>query len=82
MLGPDVAVQLGHKALAEPHDLPIGFALGVEVGTAFGTAHGQAGQAVLKVCSDPRNFVMDRLTEGWNRRPLYKALMAELYCTR
>ena len=51
-----MAVQLGHKALAEPHDLPIGFALGVEVGTAFGTAHRQAGQAVFKGLLEPEEF--------------------------
>ena len=44
----DVAVQLGHEALAEPHDLHIALALGVKVGTALAAAHGQGGQAVLE----------------------------------
>ena len=43
-----MAVQLGHKALAETHDLGIRLAVGVEVGTALAAAHGQAGQAVLE----------------------------------
>ena len=47
-LGADVAGKLGHKALAEPHDLGVGFALGVKVAAAFAAAHRQAGQAVFK----------------------------------
>ena len=47
-VGPDVAVQSGHKALAETHDLGVGLAGGIEVGTALGAADGQAGQAVLE----------------------------------
>ena len=41
-------VQLGHKALAEGHDLPVGFALGVEVGAALAAADGQAGQGIFQ----------------------------------
>ncbi len=44
----DVAEELGHKALAEGHDLPVGLALGVEVGAALAAADGQAGEAVFK----------------------------------
>ncbi len=47
-VGPDVAIQSGHKALAEAHDLSVGLAGGIEVGTALGAADGQAGQAVLE----------------------------------
>ena len=43
-----MAVQLGHKALAETHDLGIRLAVGVKVSAAFAAAHGQAGQAVLE----------------------------------
>ena len=45
---PDVAIQSGHEALAETHDLGVGLAGGIEVGTALGAADGQAGQAVLE----------------------------------
>ena len=45
---PDVAVQGGHEALAETHDLGVGLAGGIEVGTALGAADGQTGQAVLE----------------------------------
>ena len=44
----DVAVELGHEALAEAHDLAGALALGVEVGTTLAAAHGQAGQCVLE----------------------------------
>ena len=44
----DVAVQLGHEALAEAHDLVVRLALGVEVGAALAAADGQAGQGVLE----------------------------------
>ena len=47
-LGADVAGKLGHKALAEPHDLGVGFALGVKVAAALAAAHRQAGQAVFE----------------------------------
>ena len=43
-----MAGELGHKALAEAHDLCVGFALRVEVGAALAAAHRQRGQAVLK----------------------------------
>ena len=43
-----MTVQLGHKALAETHDLGIRLAVGVKVSAAFAAAHGQAGQAVLE----------------------------------
>ena len=42
------AVKLGHKALAECHDLAVGFALGIKVRAAFAAANRQAGQAVFK----------------------------------
>ena len=47
-IGADMAIELGHEGLAEPHHLVIGLALGVEVGAALAAAHGQAGQAVLE----------------------------------
>ena len=47
-IGPDVAVQGLHEALAEPHDLRVGLAGGIEVRAALGAADGQAGQAVLE----------------------------------
>ncbi len=51
----DVAIQLGHKGLAEAHDLSVAAAPGVKVAAALGAADGQAGQAVFE--------------EGWKRRP-------------
>ena len=47
-VGPDVAVQSGHEALAESLDFCGRFAGGVEVGAALCAAHGQAGQRVLE----------------------------------
>ena len=47
-VGPDVAVQGGHEALAEPHDLGVGLAGGIKVGAALAAADGQAGQGVLE----------------------------------
>ena len=43
-----MAVQLGHKALAEGHHFPVGLALGVKVRAALAAANGQAGQAVFE----------------------------------
>ena len=44
----DMAEELGHKALAEGHYLPVGLALGVKVGAALAAAYRQAGKAVLE----------------------------------
>src|SRR5699024_1113456 len=44
----DVAVQLGHEGLAEPHHFGIRLALRVEVATALAAADGHAGQGVLE----------------------------------
>ena len=44
----DVAVQLGHEALAEAHHLAVRAALGVEVGAALAAADRQARQRVLE----------------------------------
>ena len=44
----DVAVKLGHKALAEAHDFGVGLALGVKVGAALAAAHGERGQRVFE----------------------------------
>ena len=47
-VGADVTIQLGHKRLAEVHDLVVGLALGVEVGAALAAAHGKRGEGVLQ----------------------------------
>ena len=44
----DVAIQLAHKALAERHDLAIGFAFGIKIRAAFAAADGQTGQRVFE----------------------------------
>ena len=43
-----MAVELGHEALAEGHNLAVALALGVEVAAALAAADGQAGEAVLE----------------------------------
>ena len=43
-----MAIQLGHKGLAETHDLSIAAAAGIKVAAALGAADGQAGQSVLE----------------------------------
>src|SRR5690606_33553591 len=44
----EVAVQLGHEALAEPHDLAVAAALRVEVAAALAAADRHPGQGVLE----------------------------------
>ena len=44
----DVFVQLDHEALAEAHDLRVGFALGVKVAAALCAANRKTGQAVFE----------------------------------
>ncbi len=47
-VGPDVAEELGHEALAEAHDFVIALALGIEIRSALAAAHGKRGQRVLE----------------------------------
>ena len=59
----DMAVQLGHKALAEAHDLGVRLAVGVKVSAALAAAHGQAGQAVLEALLKAEEL-QDRQVDG------------------
>ena len=43
-----MTVELSHEALAETHNLSVGFALGIKVRSALAAAHGKSGQSVLK----------------------------------
>ena len=65
----DVAVQLRHKALAEPHDLIVALALGVEVAAALAAADGQAGEGVLKNLLKAQETHDALVHGGWKRRP-------------
>ena len=47
-VGADVAVEFGHKGLAEAHYFGIGFAFRVKVRTAFAAAHRQGGQRIFE----------------------------------
>ncbi|EFC52875.1 hypothetical protein NEISUBOT_03711 [Neisseria subflava NJ9703] len=47
-IGADVAVEFGHKGLAEAHYFGIGFAFRIKVGTALASAHRQGGQCVFE----------------------------------
>ena len=44
----EVTVQLGHEALAEPHDFAVAASLGIEIRAALGAADRHAGQGVLE----------------------------------
>ena len=44
----DVALELGHEALAECHYLALALTFGVKVSAAFTAAHGQGGEGVLE----------------------------------
>ena len=52
----DVAIQLGHEALAEAHHFTIRLALGVEVRAALGAADGHAGQRILEDLFEPQEL--------------------------
>ena len=43
---------------------------------------GRVVRAFLKICSKPRNLMMDRLTDGWKRMPPLNGPMALLNWTR
>ena len=44
----NVTSKLGHKGLAECHNLAVGLALWIKVGAALATAHGECSQGVLE----------------------------------
>src|SRR5690606_27799444 len=52
----EVAVQLGHEALAEPHDLAVGAALRVEVRAALRATDGETGEGVLEDLLEPEEL--------------------------
>ena len=43
---------------------------------------GRVVRAFLKICSNPKNLMIERLTEGWSRRPPLYGPIAWLYWTR
>ena len=43
---------------------------------------GRVVRAFLNVCSNPKNFSIDRFTDGWNLNPPLYGPIAELNCTR
>jgi hypothetical protein len=47
----DVASELGHKTLAEPHGFIIGFSFGFKIGSALGAPMGKVIWAFFKTCS-------------------------------
>ena len=42
---------------------------------------GKPVKAFLKICSNAKNFKIDKLTEGWNLNPPLYGPIAELNCT-
>src|SRR6185369_8962057 len=62
----DVALQFGHKALAEAHHFRVTLALRIEIGSALAAAHGQRGQRILEYlleCQELQNAEIDRRME-------------------
>ena len=47
-VGADVAVQLGHEALTEPHHLVVALPFRIEIGSTFAAAHRQRRQGVFE----------------------------------
>ena len=53
------------KRITSASDLP----LGLKSEPPFAPPIGSVVSAFLKICSKPRNFRIEGLTEGWNRSP-------------
>ena len=53
------------KRMTSASDLP----LGSKSAPPLPPPMGRPVRAFLKICSKPRNLMMDRFTEGWKRRP-------------
>ena len=70
------------KAFAGEHaDVFVAYALILPHEEAY-LAAAHAVRLFLKICSKPRNFITDRLTEGWNLKPPLYGPIALLNCTR
>jgi hypothetical protein len=65
----DVAVELGHVALAEAPHLVVAAALRVEVGATLGAPDGHAGERVLELLVEAEGSNDAEFTHGWKRRP-------------
>ena len=59
-----MAVKLGHKALAETHDLSVGLAFRVEIGAALAAAHGERGQGVFEDLLKAEEFYNGEIDGG------------------
>ena len=59
-----MAVKLGHKALAEAHDLSVGLAFRVEIGAALAAAHGERGQGVFQNLLKAEKFYNGEIDGG------------------
>ena len=66
------------KRMTSRSDLP----RGSKSAPPFAPPMGSVVSPFLKTCSKARNFMMDRLTDGWNRSPPLYGPMALLNCTR
>ena len=67
----DVTVELGHKALAEAHDLLLALAFGVKVGTALAAAHGKGGERVLQDLLEAQKLDNGKIHAGMEAKPAF-----------
>ena len=71
-------IKLWQKRMISASDLP----LGSKSDPPLPPPIGRPVRAFLKICSKPKNFRMDKLTDGWNLKPPLYGPIAELNCTR
>ena len=71
-------MKLWQKRMTSPSLLP----LGSKLLPPFAPPMASPVRLFLKICSKPRNFITDRLTEGWNLKPPLYGPIALLNCTR
>src|SRR5260370_1173704 len=77
-----VTVELGHEGLAESHDLSLDASWGSKSDPPFAPPIGMPVRAFLKICSKPRNLIVPKYTEGWNRNPPLYGPSTDEYSTR
>ena len=59
-----MAIELGHKTLAEAHYLAVGLSVGIKVGAPLAASHGKGCKAVFQDLFEAEDFRMERFTEG------------------
>lgn len=61
---PNMLRELSHEAHAEPPNLVVRFAFGIEIATSFSSAHGEAGKGIFEGLFETEEFEDGKVDRG------------------